>query len=282
MSERVKRALQVLPKLNALADEVLNLLERLDFHRIIPIYIDDSSEHHAGFMALSYVSKQEEHLQSLRVLVRAGQHRDAWLIARTMIEGLAQLKWAYNNQPQGPDEWFWYGAVEDWRQLQKNKSEGLADPDTEVLNQQLLDQYGSSYYTSKAAEKAKADNPLPKDPYRRSWNRLDVATIFRQLEGEAIYETVYKEASGWVHWSPRSIHFALTNAGVPAGYTKDDPSRAVQALAAGVLSLLQSLEILNNHFEVGVEGELTSLFQSFDRVLKSIETPDHDSPHTPA
>lgn len=270
MSERVKRALLALPELNALVDEVLDLAERVGSDQAALWDIDHGSEEHAGFMALAYVSKQQEHLQSLLVLVSAGQHRDAWLIARTMIEGLAQLRWAHANQPHGPDEWFWYGVVEDWRQLQKNKGNGLDDPATEAFADKLLDQYGSNYYTPKATRKADASQPLPRDPYRRRWNQLDAAAIFSHIEGSDLYETIFRVASDWVHWSPRSMFLAITDEGETQKYTKGDPARAAQALAAGILSLLQSLEILDSHFQIGIDDKVAEIFERFRHAVKLV------------
>lgn len=270
--ERKRRAIESLPELIAIVGEVLDLSSYVGSLRITTGNVRNDTRARAGFMAVSFVSKQDEHLRSLRILVRAGQHRDAFLIARTMIEGLTQLLWSFNNQPNGPDEWFWYGAIEDWRQLNENKANGLeVDPEAQALAQQLLDAYGSHYYTSKALRKAKDGAPLPADPYRRKWISLDAAAVFEKTRGSDLYEAVYREASDWIHWSPRSMLLGISDEGEVQKHKIDDPPRASQALAAGVLSLLQSLEVLDNHFQTGINGELAKLYEKFYGVLRLVD-----------
>jgi hypothetical protein len=187
-----------------------------------------------------------------------------------MIEGLAQLRWAFDNLPDGPDQWFWYVVIEEWRQLKKNKVNGLVvDSEIEDVCQQLLDRYGSNYYTPKAAEKAATGNSLPADPYRRKWISLDAATVFNKIQGSDLYEAVYRTASDWVHWSPRSMHLAIAEEGEIQKHEVDDPARAAQALAVGALSVLQSLEIVNDNFQLEFDAEVSRLFGRLGRVLKT-------------
>ena len=47
-----------------------------------------------ALMALCFTRREAAHLRSILALVRAGQYRDAVLIARSMIEGVALLTWA--------------------------------------------------------------------------------------------------------------------------------------------------------------------------------------------
>ena len=130
MSEQIHRARRALPELNALVDDVALLADRVGAAGITIDDFNGTAEGRAGLMAVGLVSKQREHLRSIRVLMDADQHRDAWLLARTMVEGLARLSWAHRNQPAGPDEWFWFGVVEDWRQLKENMDNGIAvDPE---------------------------------------------------------------------------------------------------------------------------------------------------------
>src|SRR3954467_1280709 len=117
-AERQERhSLAVLPRLNELAD----LLETIT-HDVYEKRIAFTPDNGADVMALSFVTKQHEHLRSVRTLITAGLHRDALLIAGTMIEGLGRLLWAFNEVPERTDLWFWFGAILDWRQTLKNKA----------------------------------------------------------------------------------------------------------------------------------------------------------------
>jgi hypothetical protein len=266
-----------MPELNAIVDDILRLSVRVGSLQIGTGDVIHDAQSRAGYMALRFTSTQDEHLRSLRVLVRAGQHRDAFLIARTMIEGLAQLLWAFDNRPDGPDQWFWYVVIEEWRQLKKNKVNGLeVDPETEDTCQKLLDQYGTNYYTPKADKKAAAGEPLSADPYRRKWISLDAAAMFMKIQGSDLYETVYRTASDWVHWSPRSMHLVIVEEGEIQKHEVEDPARAAQALAAGALSLLQSLGVVNDHFNIGISDDVARLFQCFSEVLKTVEEANGD------
>lgn len=271
MDEQVDLALRVLPDLNVLVDRVLDLSHRVGARHLGYEGLEHNATARAGYMALSYVGKQDEHLQSLRMLIHAGQHRDAWLIARTMTEGLAQLLWAYGHQPEGPDEWYWYEVVEDWRQMQTNKRNGvLVEPETEAAAGRLLSQFGTDYYSSRAKKSIAEGKALPADPYRHKWTDLDAASIFSQVRGARLYETIYRRASDWAHWSPRSISLGFTDDGDIKKFVLRDPRRAAQALAAGVLSLLQSLETVNNHFKIGIEGELAIISEELEKVLDRV------------
>src|SRR5215208_6534501 len=109
-----------LPRLNDLAAD-LEAITRDVFEKRITYVLDNS----ADVMVLSFVTKQHEHLRSVRTLIAAGLQRDALLIARTMIEGMAILLWAFNKVPDRPDQWLWFGAILDWRQTLKNEAAGM-------------------------------------------------------------------------------------------------------------------------------------------------------------
>lgn len=276
MSELIERALQALPALYLLIDEVLELSDRVGSSNSISAGdVYNSSLDRAGYMAIAYVAKQDEHLQSVRVLARVDQHRDAWLITRTMMEGCAQLIWAHRNQPQGPDEWFWYEIIEDWRQLVKNAADGdTPDADLESVAQEYLAHYGERYYSDKARKKVAAGTPLPADPYRRQWNQLGAASMFRNVEWPEVYEGFYRTASAWLHWSPRQMRLAVVDQGDTLSHRIQDPSRAAQALAAGVVSLYLSLEVLDNHFGLGLKNELDRVAKQLSLIMKqTIDSP---------
>ena len=89
IQHRMARA--ALRRLSELADD-LEALAKEVFAKRIPYDPKDA----ASVMVLSFVTKQREHLRSVRLLLNAKQHRDAHLIARTMIEGMGRLLWAFN------------------------------------------------------------------------------------------------------------------------------------------------------------------------------------------
>lgn len=268
-SDRIESPLESLPELAAIADDVLLLSSRVGSLGLRTGDVKHDAGERAKYMAISFASKQEEHLRSLRRLVSAGQHRDAFLIARTMIEGIVQLRWALDNQPDGPDLWFWYCAIEDWRQLNRNRDDGVdIDPGVETISRKLLDEHGEKYYTDKATKKSESGKPLTADPYRRKWNDLDAASMFNAVEWRALYETVYRSASNWMHWNPRSMMLAAGSDGNLQTQSSEDPSRAAQALAAGVFSHMQLLALIDSLFFIGWKDDLDTLHERMRAVIR--------------
>ena len=94
-------------------------------------YLDDD---HLGFMALCFLVRQTNHIQSIVKLI---PNRDSILIARSMVEGLYQLLWAAQEPTKRPLKWRVFAYVHDWRLLQKKIACGeLIDPNQQQKNQQ--------------------------------------------------------------------------------------------------------------------------------------------------
>ena len=86
--------------------------------------------------------------------------------------------------------------------------------------------------------------------------------MFTELQAKRLYDSVYRDSSEWVHWGPRTILRATQSAewGV-AGFTEEDWRVALLALQLGGQSLLQSLEVLDMHFSLGISDRLAELGQ---------------------
>jgi hypothetical protein len=260
---RQKFARAALPQLRTVADELESLTTDI-FDKRIAYTKDDG----ASVMVLSFVTKQVEHLRSVRTLIASNSHRDALLIARTMAEGLARLLWAYQCKPDRTELWLWYGAILDWRQTLKNQRQGIAaDPREKAELQALVAQHGPAYYTDFVrkglAEAAKPNAPsfkMPKDPWRTNWTDTSVETMFDKVGLKGLYEQTYRRTSEWVHWGPRAILRAMEPVewGI-AGFSEEDWPDAALALSLGCLALLLSLERLDNQFSLGHSERLTEL-----------------------
>src|SRR5690554_2699161 len=88
------RARVDLPVLRDIARKFLSLADEVG-HRSTE-YRDDA---HFDLMVLVFFSKQSENLESLLALTESHPSRDTALVARSMLEGLAQLLWAHQ-QPE--------------------------------------------------------------------------------------------------------------------------------------------------------------------------------------
>jgi hypothetical protein len=100
------------------------------------------------------VSAQIERLTSIVTLVETGQHKDAGLIARNMIEGMCLLVWAAREPLSRSLLWRSYALVQDLQLLlEKEKAGEKIDQSQkfDIMNQ--LETYGPNFF-SKKAEKA--------------------------------------------------------------------------------------------------------------------------------
>lgn len=259
-----------LPQLSVLADKLDALTVK-----VFAKHISHDPSDGASVMALSFVTKQREHLRSVRLLIDEQQHRDALLIARTMVEGLGRLLWAFHLQPQKTDLWFWFGAILDWRQIKKNEASGIpVDSDEKAELRAYIDKYGPNYYqphVRKSVEAAQRDGTeyeIPEDPWRTNWTDTSVQTMFDEVGGKFLYDRVYRESSEWIHWGPRAMLRAMqfTDWGVE-GFAEVDWLAASRALQLGCQSLLQSLEVLDAHFSLGITERLAELNQEMTTIL---------------
>jgi Family of unknown function (DUF5677) len=261
-------ALKESPLLDGVAKE-LEALARDMFTPPIAFQTDNG----ADVMALSFATKQLEHMRSVRALIAAGSQRDAQLIARTMLEAQGILRWAFNRAPERTELWFWYGAILDWRQMAENKRDGVeVDPADEAELKPYVDQHGPNYYRSnirkrlEEAQKTGTTYILPEDPWHPSdWTEVNFRSMFEELGDERLYESFYRRTSEWAHSGPRAILIAAGRERTdPAEwgtdqFTDDDVQSGVWALGIACESLLRSLDILNTHFSLGHGDRLMSI-----------------------
>jgi hypothetical protein len=237
----------------------------------------------ADVMALSFATKQLEHLRSVRALIAVGSHRDAQLIARTMLEAQGTLRWAFKRAPERTELWFWYGAILDWRQIAKNKSAGIkVDAGDEATLKPFVDLHGPDYYkpnVRKGLEKAQKSGTtykLPNDPWHPTdWTELSARDMFKELgpNDDRLYNSFYRRTSEWGHSGPRAILIAAdsnqTNATEWGAeqFRDDDVQSGVWALGVACESILQSLKVLNAHFSLGREQPLLDIEDRFNAKL---------------
>jgi hypothetical protein len=255
-----------------LLDEVAKELDELARNMFIPP-IAFQTGNGADVMVLSFVTKQLEHMRSVRALIAAGSHRDAQLNARTMLEAQGILRWAFNRSPERTELWFWYGAILDWRQMAKNKRDGVeVDPADEADLKPYVDQHGPNYYRSnirkrlKEAQKTGTTYDLPEDPWHPSdWTEVNVRAMFEELGDVRVYDSFYRRTSEWAHSGLRAILIAAGRERTDSAewstdqFIDDDVRSGVWALGIACESLLRSLDILNAHFSLEHGDHLKSI-----------------------
>lgn len=261
MDSRIEKAKRDLPKLRRFADDLITIVDEL-LSQPIRYKQDD----HFAFMALGFTCAQAEHLKAICTLVDAGFHKDAALIARTVIEGLCRLLWAAQMPEERPRLWRMFSIIDDFR---------IVDPEVWKDNPRLakelkekLKKYGPLFYTRKAKQEAKKEEPLPKDPYWRDWTGHTIWQIFSDAAAEKLY-TFYRDVSCWVHWSPRGIGSSLDIEENRVRYTTQAPENAATALATGFQALLETALLLDSKLELGFSEPLQQLRAEYIRELNN-------------
>jgi hypothetical protein len=245
------------PMLRDFVDRLMTITEETFEPRISVDFETDD----LGVMALAFTSKQYDHLWSILVLLDAGKDRDAGLIVRTMAEGMALLLWAAQDPQTRPGLWRGYAHVADWRLMRANDLSGQpVDPALRAQVDTYLQAHGAQYHKPYAIQRQVAGLPLPDDPYRREWYNVDIASVFRAVRGEPLYERIYREMSDWVHWGIDPIGRSLTFEQERIWYSEREPYWAATALAAGFQSLYQSLSFLNDYLHLQIGDRLSSLY----------------------
>lgn len=260
-------ALRSFPGLISIIDELLPFATEVSEQGVTTGDHFNNPPDRVAAMVATYFYRQIEHLKSVRMLAVGGLHRDSGLIARTMLEGTTQLVWAMMKRPDGPEEWYWYGLIEEWRILRKQKAPIPAE------FEQLRAIHGPKYYSRKALERLSEGKPLPQDPYRREWHKLDIASMFEQNDTKAVYG-YYRLTSSWTHWNANQILGNLVAEEGRERYEADDPQSAVVALAAAVASFIDVLVIVIGYFEIPDPAfdRLNDIAGQFDTLTESIRT----------
>jgi hypothetical protein len=217
-----------------------------------------------AFMAFSFVAKQIDHAGALEVL---GEHPDAELVARSMLEGYVQLKWASHDIESRGRRWRAYAVILHWRAV----STGAAiDQDVDEARFRILfDQHHELFYTS-AALRAKADGKrLPQDPYFRTWFGIPIRELFNAVGDGILYNAAYGPLSDWHHWSPASLAHLLSVTASGVTYVQQSFGRQASALNIAFFSLYHCAAILSGHLALPQIADLHELASEMLEFQKS-------------
>jgi hypothetical protein len=256
MNNDSTRALQDIPDLIQFADKLIELTDAMTKQQNL------GETDHLALMSLCFVSKQIEHLRSIRILVESTQYRDAGLIARSMIEGLCILLWAAREPKERPLQWKSYAWIEDYKlMLKKEKNGEEVDPAVKARIIEQLHIYGASFLKNKRKRINFSD--LSKDPYLNKWIDKSVYEICKEVEGDLLYEKIYRETSQWIHWTIRGMSSAVHRDDLTFRYVNKSEDIGATALASGFQSLLESAKLLNTHLELGFSDQLDNILKEY-------------------
>ena len=217
-----------------------------------------SEDDHLAFMILAYLSKLIEQARSVRILVRKAAARDAELVARSMMEGMATLLWAAQEPTTRPFQWRGFAYVVDFRLMETRRASGeTIDPEDENRIQTFLSTHSATF-----EDPSRAGRP---DPYYRTWRQgVTIREIFDSVDGEVLYRELYGPSSDWTHSGTESMGQAIQRAGSTVRWTHNDAPTAATALATAFQSLDAATRLAIAHFDAGkFRARLDSLRSSF-------------------
>jgi hypothetical protein len=272
MSDRFRiKALQRLPLLRSFAAELIEIGDELLRKEFTFRYNE-----HFAFLTVCLAHKQHSHLRSVCLLVDKGQHRDAAVIGRVMVECMVIQLWA----AQKPAEraWLWrsFALVSDFQLLHRKLSSGESVPAVEAdrITQRAI-QEAPHFLRKTARDALHSGKPLPINPFLEKWHisdsgsPLSTAGLFAAV-GANLQYGVYSKISDWVHSNPRGVGAAIKRTHGTYTFETQLPEAAADALAGGGQALEYSLRILDGQFGMGRAGRLAALKERFPILLEPL------------
>jgi hypothetical protein len=241
------------PFLNDQVQRVLALADKSA--RGVPLKEEDDF----GFMTAQFLYKQMQHAQSVLDLV---PRRDAGLIARTMIEGLYQLLWTSQAAEERAKRWRSFSLIEDWRRIQYQMREGIPVPEAEIRrNADGLKEFGSLHQIG--------PNSNSLDPYHRYWRGAVRLSHMADSVGRDLYDGPYTWLSDREHWGVSDIGDSISRQGGHITINPNSDRIADWSLLAALQCLLQTLEIADVHFLLGITENIQAIYDEFSATINS-------------
>ncbi len=114
-------------------------------------------------------------------------------------------------------------------------------------------------------KKGKGDEDIGDvEAYKKRWHLNEeekVVTVSEILDGlgSPMLTDVYADLSCWVHWNARGLGSALKRQDDRIRVDFDSPEYGNWAMVAGVVSALQTAQLLDDHLDLALTGEIESV-----------------------
>lgn len=263
------------------SNDLLHLAERVRDagESVIDTASVQAETDHEGFMYLAFAVVHLEHLASVLTLVEAELHRDAAVIARTMIEGMCLLRWVAEDPGDRALGWRQFAWVEDFRTLHRvlDKNEAVEQEDRKRIESNLR-KHGDRFLTRKARNRLNEDpsQHLGPEDYQTNWLKAwgtDITAIAKnQLPDDgdkAAFRAMYQRTSKWAHWTIRGVVDAVSIDLESQTVQHHAPMEATRdlALAAAIAATLETLGRTRHHFQLAdsLKSELTECLNELAR-----------------
>lgn len=258
MEDRERSAARDVPRLRKWSQELLSAAD--DF-------IDGTSgkeyphSDHFAFMLLTFLCKQANHMHSI---LRLGTGYDSSLVARSMLEGMAQLLWTAKEPQTRAERWRAYSVVHDWRKLQYlAENNQPVDSGERAAIGKVLCEVGEWFLTPAAKKRRAKGKKLPKDPYVKHWTGLSMWEVFKEADKADVYLTAYAQFCDWHHWSSGGLGRALVLEDDRISYQPASSFAEAGALSNGFLSLYSTLDVAEQHLDLMFRERIDSVAKDY-------------------
>jgi hypothetical protein len=253
-----ERSIKDLPQIKYWANEIISIAQK---------FLRDENLVWRGtepfkFMILCFLTKQLEHMESMAAL---DGHKDMSLIARSMLDGVAQLSWANQDPNTRATAWIEFAYIHDWRLFQRREAEGMAvDPLEKEQTLSNIHSFGDKFFTKRAKNNLLHRIELPKDPYYNNWTGHTIRDLFYKIGLGHLYERWYRPLSDWSHWSSAGFAPLLERQVEGTAYNSHSPEDEVYALIIGIECLFISLNIADKQFGSNLTKELEEFRNKYE------------------
>jgi hypothetical protein len=255
-----EKARNILPLLIELAKSLTDLsIDIVNFEKR-----PNRDADHFGFMSFCFLCKQIENLKAIVLLYKAEDYKNAAVIARSSIEGMALILWAYKEPSERALSWRKYIIVEDYLRSLRNGIKPINNQDYCDLEQVLIRE-GKQFLTNKSKSK---EFPWQENDFHKNWyGGKSVDKIFEDVEGELLYKICYKDHSSIIHWTPRGLATSLHEIGNNKIFSsKSCFDIGATALINGFHALIQTLVLFNFHLDLGFDDKIQNLYDNYVKV----------------
>jgi Family of unknown function (DUF5677) len=222
------------------------------------ISIEESDDF--GFMTAQFLYKQMQHSESVLSLV---PRRDAGLIARTMIDGLYQLLWAFQAREERAKLWRSFSIIHDWRLIQGRVRQGIMVDEADIRrNAAGLEEFGNLHRLNKP-------KPNSPDPYHKRWHGGITLSDMADAVSRELYDGPYAELSDWEHWGVSGIGESIKRENDRVIVNTDSDRIAGVALLAALQCLLQTMEVADVHLTLKITDAIQTLGKDSRKTLDS-------------
>ncbi len=220
-----------------------------------------------AFMALFFQAKQIEHTDGV---LKLESHPDAELIARSMLEGLWLLKWAFKEPAARSLRWRSFAWIHDWRVLRDRDAAGqVTEASLRAAIEEGVGKYGPSFYNSRAKQAVSQNQQLPHDPFLTNWTGIQIRQIAEAGGDLDMYVSAYDDFSNRHHWDPAGIAQGIHQTGEVLNYNASSPNSEAGGLAISFQCLFGVCSIVNDYFNLKQNDKLIALLNAYSADAQS-------------